>query len=369
MIKIKDLSPEFQEIYIKYKQAKHTMPDDKKTTFEKASEFLLEKNKKLIGMLNAEETIIVNQPKIDSNKSNVSSHISNQLEKNIRKNQGARMKKVIHDMISQESLRIPQDYNVENNLFSLFVEPQNNTSQKLMTSKALRHVKTSSKNNLEKQPSSKLILTLKKTASTQNLTNHTKLLKKTTGIVLDQFSAETLKEITKLKEESQKEKEAIKKSHHLFKLKIQHNEPINISSTVKKMPDKLIDAVDNDLIYYSNLENIYRKGRLMTLQNSVNKPTLNSRRMSGQRNKFKLKFDDISPLVTFQPTQITGTSFKLNSSRSLKMITSKIKTKEAIDDFFSTSKKIRMDFINSMEKTNEKKMELMFKYNFFKSNY
>lgn len=367
MIKIKDLSPEFQEIYIKYKQAKKTVPDETKTTFDKANQFLLEKNKKLIGMLNAEETILINQPKLERNQSHISSHINSQLEINVRKSQGAKMKRVIQDMISKESLKVPEEYNFESNMMPTLMDQP----VKMATSKLIRHIKgSSSKNNLEKQQSSKLILSLKKNSSSQLLSNQSKLIKNPSGM-LDQFTLETVKEINKLNENSRKEKEAIKKNHHLFKLKIQHNEPADINTiNSKKMPEKLIDTVENDLVYYSSLENVYKKGRLMTLQNSASKLVLSSLRTTGERNKLKLNFDEVSPLITFQQSEKTRTSFKqLSSSKSLKIITSKLKAQDAIDDFFSTSKKIKSDFINSLEKTNEKRKELHFKYNFFKSNY
>ena len=117
MIKVKDLSNEFQNIYIKYKKSVERSIEKEKTTFEKTNDFLLEKSKKLLSKMTTEEVILNNHNKIKKtqNKTSLDASIDYQMEKfyslgNISKNQ-----RKLHDMMLPESLIIPEEFIIKEN--------------------------------------------------------------------------------------------------------------------------------------------------------------------------------------------------------------------------------------------------------------
>ena len=113
MLKVNDLSPEFQEIYIKYKKLKDKTNYSEKSTYEKTNDFLLEKNMRLLSKMSTEDIIINNHNQIiksQKNKTAIETSLDSQFEKLVSIGKASRLQRKLHEMMSPESLIIPEEY-------------------------------------------------------------------------------------------------------------------------------------------------------------------------------------------------------------------------------------------------------------------
>ena len=113
MLKVNDLSPEFQEIYIKYKKLKDKTNYSEKSTYEKTNDFLLEKNMRLLSKMSTEDIIINNHNQIiksQKNKTAIETSLDSQFEKLVSIGKASRLQRKLHEMMLPESLIIPEEY-------------------------------------------------------------------------------------------------------------------------------------------------------------------------------------------------------------------------------------------------------------------
>lgn len=111
MIKVKDLSQDFQNIYIKYKQKISIKPSHKKTTFDLTNDFIHKKNKKILSKMTTEEVVFNNHIRnIRSNKQNLISDkdFNDQIDKMISR-KALKVQKKINNMLLPESLILPKN--------------------------------------------------------------------------------------------------------------------------------------------------------------------------------------------------------------------------------------------------------------------
>lgn len=369
MIRVKDLSPEFQEIYVKYKKVKQDKPEIK-STFEKASEFILEKNKKLIGMLNAEETILMNQPKIDQKKKDAGFHsiVSQQIEKKVKQNKGARLKKLIQGMISIENLKVPEEYKVNSNSSKAnqIVDILNLNGSEIHKKKSSNLIRLT-KNTVKADPCSsspKVIASIQSKFATPALEIVNPKFKKYRGSVgstiPDEISEKKTNDAQSDKELEIKRREMKQKQKQILKLKIHlDNDPPKRRSNAYQTEKILMDSIDKDLVYFSKIESNYKKGRLLDLQNSKDFSHCHNLPSIDKSDR------DFNTIAYTSPTDRVGLNLKAANAISNR----KFSANEAIEDFFLVSKKLKKDFIDSLEMMDRSKNELSYKLNFFKSNY
>lgn len=115
-IKVKNLSEEFQQIYVTLKKKKQENPMKKNiSSFEKANQFLLEKNKQLIAKMSTEEVMFVNDSKIGKQQYNNTESEDNKflmkhklledrIQNALKKSNKKIYKRNIEDIVLQESL-------------------------------------------------------------------------------------------------------------------------------------------------------------------------------------------------------------------------------------------------------------------------
>ena len=437
MLKVKDLSPEFQEIYIKYKRLKEKTNYIEKSTYEKTNDFLLEKNMRLLSKMSTEDIIINNHNRIirsQKKKTAIETTLDSQFEKLVSIGKASRLQRKLHEMMLPESLIIPEEYEknhkfqsivsnkevyadkskilqTEINIPGFSANYNSNKDTHLQTidnqtkiskfdhkqkyklklgkkkkatsiSKNIQFAESTNNFNHLKEEKEENIndqLEVLKTISNKTQNIPTSLTRKSmakkqsvlkalqSGTKLEEAARAAKKEAEERRKKVEKEKNDIVRKQNLFKFKLKLSKGNSNNFKKKNKNSIYYEILDDDLVYYSVIDNKYIKGRLMNLhpKTTQNKKT---HKASLDGRKHKISLDDKNNESSSkseddnEPNKSHKEKTKVNHDKN-KLFTLKL------EELYSTIKDERKDLINSVKEYEKSKQEIHMKVNFFNKNY